>query len=743
MTAPNQEFIKQRYAITGMTCQACANRLEKVLNKNPAVVSVQVNFATETLAISHQADEQEVLSWIKKVGFVGKLIDDERGRAAIKSDDQSVPWGLISLWGLSLPFWVGMVGMMVGSHSLMMPVWMQFVLASVVQFGFGWRFYAGAWASVRGGLANMDTLVALGTTAIWAYSTYLWLSMGQLAHHQVYFEASVMVMAFVSLGKYLELRTKQQSLDSIAMLMNLVPSVVSIKRGKDWIVTKTEFIKTDDVLLARMGDRIAADGVVVLGDGLVDVAHLTGESQSIHKAVGDTVLAGSIVLDGSFEYRALKLGEQTALGDTILALDEAQGTKANIARMTDKVTAIFVPVVVGISVLVFGLNWLVLGVFDEALMRAVAVLVIACPCALGLATPAAIMAGMGVAARHGVRFKDATALETAGVVDTVVFDKTGTLTMGMPHIVAAYLSDGVDYHRALMIAASLEQYANHPLANALVKTALQDNLNLQTVDNPTAIVGQGMTGEMVDVGVIKVGTLDFVGFDGDIDELRQAGLTHFVELGDADNKLPDDIWQIATQVAVSVDGQLLAVFALMDKPKDSAKAAIRQLHQDGIDVVMMSGDHDGVVAHIAGELGISRHYGSLSPRDKADEIVKLGQQGKQVAMVGDGVNDAPAMAAAQASFSVHDAASIAKHTATAELVGDSVVHAHHAIIIAKATLAIIKQNLFFAFIYNIIGIVLAGVGLLNPIIAAAAMAASSISVIANALRLKRLSLNKT
>ncbi|WP_432481574.1 heavy metal translocating P-type ATPase [Moraxella sp. ZY200743] len=756
MSTPTQDPIKQRYAILGMTCQACANRLEKVLHKNPAVVSAQVNFATETLSITHhQADAQEVLSWIKKGGFEGKLIDNEHNRASKQADNASdFPWYLVLLWGLSLPFWVGMVGMMVGSHSLMIPVWMQFLLASVVQFGFGWRFYMGAWASLRGGLANMDTLVALGTTAIWAYSTYLWLSMGQQSHHQVYFEASVMVMAFVSLGKYLELRTKQQSLDSISMLMSLVPTTVPVRQGERWVTTKMALVNENDILLARMGDRIAADGEMILGEGLVDVAHLTGESQPIFKKVGDTVLAGSIVLDGGFEYRVSKLGEHTALGDTILALGEAQGTKASIARMTDRVTAVFVPVVVVIAILVFMINWLMLGVFDEALMRAVAVLVIACPCALGLATPAAIMAGMGTAARHGVRFKDAVSLEAAGAVDTVVFDKTGTLTVGVPSIAAVYLADGASYDEVLMLTASLEQYANHPLANTLVNTALQQNLSLKEIDNPTTIVGQGMMGEMAGVGVIKVGALGFAGFDGDFKELSRSQKANIIyphatlmddepSLSVSNHHLFDNIWQIATQVALSVDGRVLAVFALLDKPKDHAKTVINHLQQDGINVIMMSGDHDGVVAHIAGELGIDNHYGKMSPRDKADEIIKLQQQGKQVAMVGDGVNDAPAMAAARASFSVHDAASIAKHTATAEIIGDSVTHAHHAVVIAKATLAIIKQNLFFAFIYNAIGIVLAGVGLLNPIIAAAAMALSSISVLANALRLKRLKLNKT
>lgn len=735
-TTPLSKTQEARYAITGMTCQVCANRLEKVLNKNPSVDLAQVNFATETLNIRyHDADAQDIQAWIKKTGFEGQLIDD----APKLRQAPSMPWRLIVLWALSLPFWVGMVGMMVGmmvgSHALMPPVWMQFVLASVVQFCFGWAFYKGAWASILGGLANMDVLVALGTSAIWAYSTYMWLTSDHGGHGLVYFEASVMVIAFVSLGKYLEARTKQQSLNSLSMLMDLVPDTVQRKAGDGWSAVSVKDIKVGDVLLARVGDRIGVDGVVTMGAGFTDEAHLTGESAALAKTAGDGVLAGSAVVDGGFEYRATATGGETALGDMVRALDEAQGTKADIARLADKVAGVFVPVVVGIALVVFFGNWVILGSFDEALMRAVSVLVIACPCALGLATPAAIMAGMGTAARYGVRFKDAPSLEMAGRIDTMVFDKTGTLTMGQPSIRATYLSDGMDENDALGITASLEQHASHPLANALVKSALTQGLNLTDVKNPTTVVGQGLMGEVAGVGMVKVGTPQFAGFDHfDETVINPANAKNVRYVGAYD----DNIWQIASIVAVSVNDVPVAAYALMDEIKKNAKDTIDQLKQDGIDVIIMSGDHQGVVDDVAARLGITSAYGKLSPRDKAQKISKLKQEGKTVAMVGDGVNDAPAMAEAQVSFSVHDASSIAKHTSSAELVGDSVTHARHAQHIALATLNNIKQNLFFAFVYNCIGIVAAAFGLLNPIIAAAAMALSSISVLMNALRLKRL-----
>lgn len=726
-----------RFAIKGMACQACANRLEKVLAKNPLVDMVQVNFATETLIVDyHDANSQDVQAWIKKAGFEGVMIGD----ASIIKPKSDTPWRLVGLWVLSLPFWLGMLGMLVGSHVLMPPIWVQFILASIVQFYFGLPFYKGAWSSIAGGLANMDVLIALGTSAIWAYSSYVWL----IPNHAslVYFEASVMVIAFVSLGKYLEMRTKHQSLDSLSMLMNLVPDTVLKKDGKQWIKTDIKRVQVGDVLRARVGDRIGVDGVVIGGLGLNDEAHLTGESMPFAKNIGDKVLAGSLVVEGGFEYQATAVGEQTALGDMVCALDEAQSTKATMTRLADKVAGVFVPMVVVIAVLTFLVNWLMLGRFDVALMRAVSVLVVACPCALGLATPAAIMAGMGVAARHGVRFKDAPSLEMTGRIDTMVFDKTGTLTIGKPSVCAVYLADGVGEHEALTIAASLEQYASHPLASALVNHALSQGLVLSDVQNPTTIVGQGVVAKMAEVGLVKVGAPKFVGL-ADFAKFIQSkdGKSRVFYFGDC-GKNKGDIWQNASTVAVSVNGVVIAIYALIDEIKKDSPMVVRKLQQQGIDVRIMSGDHQGVVDHVAHRLGISVAYGKLSPRDKALKIKQLQQKGKVVAMIGDGINDAPAMAEAKVGFSVHDASSIAKHASSAELVGDSILHAYYAHYIAKATLNNIKQNLFFAFVYNCIGIIIAMIGFLNPIIAAAAMALSSVSVLMNALRLKRLNLSK-
>lgn len=711
-------IIHQNFAITGMTCQACANRIEKVLNKKPAIETATVNFATETLQVSYddtKTSQDEIVAWVANTGF-GATLDEPMAKT-------QMPWQLWVLWGLSLPFWVGMIGMMVGSHALMIPVWVQFMLATVVQVAYGAKFYQGACASIKGGLANMDVLVAIGTTAIWAYSTYVWLTHPD-AMHGVYFEASVMVIAFVRLGKYLEHRTKTQSLDSLELLTKLVPSMVHKQMGDGFAQVAIDEIGVGDVLLANTGDKVAVDGIVISGQAWANEAHLTGESAPVHKAVGQMVYAGSVLSDGSVTYQAYATGAQTKLGDMMTALADAQGSKANIARFADTVSAVFVPVVVAIALLTFGVNlWLGTG-FDTALMRAVAVLVIACPCALGLATPAAIMAGMGVAARHGVWFRDAPSLEMAGRIDTIVFDKTGTLTTGEP-VVAKWqsLSSAWSEQTLIAVTASVEQYATHPLAVALVRFAKERAIALYTVQDVHTHTGQGMDAMIDGVGHIKVGTPSFVGLDN----------------WQGDSWQSND-WDAMSVVAVAIDDEPVAIFGLADAIKPDAKAIIERLHQQGITTMLMSGDRVSAVDAVAKVLGIEHARAQMSPRDKLSAVETLVKAGHQVAMVGDGVNDAPAMAVAQASFAVGGATDVARHTASATLLGESLSHVYYAYHIAKRTLDTIKQNLFFALIYNCIGIVLAAMGLLSPVMAAAAMALSSISVLMNALRLKRLNL---
>ncbi|OHR72204.1 heavy metal translocating P-type ATPase [Neisseria sp. HMSC70E02] len=714
---------KVRFQIEGMTCQACASRIEKVLNKKDFVAEAGVNFANEEAQVVFDADKasvQDIAAIIEKTGFSAKEKTD-----ALPQPEQTahVSWRLWLLFAINVPFLIGMAGMMIGRHDWMLPPVWQFALASVVQLWLAIPFYKSAWASIKGGLANMDVLVTIGTVSIYLYSVYMLFhhrSMGHSGMAHVYFEAGVMVIGFVSLGKFLEHRTKKSSLNSLGLLLKLTPTQVNVQRDGEWKQLPIDQVQIGDLIRANHGERIAADGIIESGSGWADESHLTGESNPEEKKAGGKVLAGALMTEGSVVYRATQLGSQTLLGDMMNALSEAQGSKAPIARVADKAAAVFVPAVVGIALLTFIATWLVKGDWTVALMHAVAVLVIACPCALGLATPAAIMVGMGKAVKHGIWFKDAAAMEEAAHVDAVVLDKTGTLTEGRPQVAAVYCvpDSGFDEDALYRIAAAVEQNATHPLARAIVSAAQVRGLEIPAAQNAQTVVGAGITAEVEGVGLVKAGKLDFA-------ELRLP------------ENLSDDVWRIASIVAVSVDNKPVGAFALADALKADTAEAIGRLKKHGIDVYIMSGDNQGTVKYVAKQLGIAHAFGNMSPRDKAAEVQKLKATGKTVAMVGDGINDAPALAAANVSFAMKGGADVAEHTASATLMQHSVNQLADALLVSQATLKNIKQNLFFAFFYNILGIPLAALGFLNPVIAGAAMAASSVSVLGNALRLKR------
>ncbi|MDK4684696.1 heavy metal translocating P-type ATPase [Kingella negevensis] len=704
------------FNIQGMTCQACANRIEKVLNKKEFVSEAVVNFAGETAQITFddtQTNPDELIKIIEKTGFQAAV----QTSLLPETDSHESHWRVWTLLALSLPFWVGMIGMIGSSHALMPPLWLQIAISTVAQTYFALPFYKGAIASVRGGLANMDVLVSVGTLSIYLYSLGMVLA-GQ-AHH-VYFEAGVMVLAFVSLGKYLEAKTKRGSLNALGSLLQLTPRDVQILQNNQWQTVKIDQVKQGDILRCVQGGRIAADGEVVSGEGWADESHLTGESQPVYKTIGNKVLAGSI-LSGSLDYRAESLGSDTLLGDMVAALADAQGSKAPIARLADKVATVFVPSVLAISLLTLVANWLIVGDFTAALVRAVAVLVVACPCALGLATPAAIMAGMGQAVQHGVWFKNAAALEMTGAVDTVILDKTGTLTLGKPDIAAIWTADNFTENQLFEIAAAVEQHAAHPLANAIVQAAFAREIAPLNAENVNTVAGEGIGANIDDLGDVKVGKLDFCGF-------RLPG------------NLGDNVWNIASLVAVSLNNQPVGAFALADPLKPDSLAAIQRLREHNIAVHILSGDNAATVAHIAQQLGLPENHahGNQSPRQKAEFIQQLQQQGAKVAMAGDGINDAPALALADVGFAVRGSTDIAEQSADAVLVQQSVNQLASGLIVARATLRAIKQNLFFAFIYNALGIPFAAVGLLTPVLAGAMMALSSVSVLGNALRLKRM-----
>ena len=539
---------KVRFQIEGMTCQACASRIEKVLNKKDFVESAGVNFASEEAQVvfdDSQTSAADIAKIIEKTGYGAK----EKTEDTLPQPEETahIGWRLWLLFAINVPFLIGMAGMMIGRHDWMIsPLW-QFALASVVQLWLAIPFYKSAWASIKGGLANMDVLVTIGTVSIYLYSVYMLFFSPHAAHGMahVYFEAGVMVIGFVSLGKFLEHRTKKSSLNSLGLLLKLTPTQVNVQRNGEWQQLPIDQVQIGDLIRANHGERIAADGIIESGSGWADESHLTGESNPEEKKAGGKVLAGALMTEGSVVYRAMQLGSQTLLGDMMNALSEAQGSKAPIARVADKAAAVFVPAVVGIALLTFIATWLVKGDWTVALMHAVAVLVIACPCALGLATPAAIMVGMGKAVKHGIWFKDAAAMEEAAHVDAVVLDKTGTLTEGRPQVAAVYCApdSGFDEDALYRIAAAVEQNAAHPLARAIVSAAQARGLEIPAAQNAQTVVGAGITAEVEGVGLVKAGKLDFA-------ELRLP------------ENLSDDVWRIASIVAVSANGKPIGAFAL-------------------------------------------------------------------------------------------------------------------------------------------------------------------------------------
>ncbi|UTG75298.1 copper-translocating P-type ATPase [Neisseria subflava] len=727
---------KVRFQIEGMTCQACASRIEKVLNKKDFVESAGVNFASEEAQVTFddsKTSAADIAKIIEKTGYGAK--EKTEDTLPQPEAEHYIGWRLWLLLAINIPFLIGMAGMMIGRHDWMIPPVWQFALASVVQLWLAIPFYKSAWASIKGGLANMDVLVTIGTVSIYLYSVYMLFypiytfffsphaAHGmEHAYYHVYFEAGVMVIGFVSLGKFLEHRTKKSSLNSLGLLLKLTPTQVNVQRNGEWQQLPIDQVQIGDLIRANHGERIAADGIIESGSGWADESHLTGESNPEEKKAGGKVLAGALMTEGSVVYRATQLGSQTLLGDMMNALSEAQGSKAPIARVADKAAAVFVPTVVGIALLTFIATWLLKGDWTVALMHAVAVLVIACPCALGLATPAAIMVGMGKAVKHGIWFKDAAAMEEAAHVDAVVLDKTGTLTEGRPQVAAVYCvpDSGFDEDALYRIAAAVEQNAAHPLARAIVSAAQARGLEIPTAQNAQTVVGAGIAAEVEGVGLVKAGKAEFA-------ELTLP-------------KFSDGVWDIASIVAVSVDNKPIGAFALADALKADTAEAIGRLKKHNIDVYIMSGDNQGTVEYVAKQLDIAHAFGNMSPRDKAAEVQKLKAAGKTVAMVGDGINDAPALAAANVSFAMKGGADVAEHTASATLMQHSVNQLANALLVSQATLKNIKQNLFFAFFYNILGIPLAALGFLNPVIAGAAMAASSVSVLSNALRLKRVNI---
>ncbi|QLI80058.1 copper-translocating P-type ATPase [Chitinibacter fontanus] len=707
---------KQTFSLnlTGMSCAACANRIERQLKKLP-IESASVNFASETAnitAIEGTVSLEQIQHCIRQAGYDAKPI----ATPASKSVNTS-PWDLLLAVLCSLPFGLEMLGMLTGEHGLL-PSTIQLVLATVVQFISGARFYRSAWFALRNGSANMDVLVTLGTSAAWGYSIWAF-STGQ---HTLYFESSASVITLVLLGKWLETRAKRQTGDALGKLLALQPQTAQVRRADSWIEAPISSITVNDVVLLRDGETVPIDGVIIEGAVEVDEAMLTGESHSITKKIGDSIFAGTRNLAGSCQIQATATGGQTQLASIIATISQAQGSKAPIQQLADRISAIFVPTILIIALLTLLTTYALSLDSRQALLHAVAVLVIACPCALGLATPTAVMVGVGLGAQHGILFRNASALEHSSQIDTLIVDKTGTLTLGKPQLIETQLLQAGTYSQDEIIlwASSLELATQHPLAHAF-QAALQDQPPLSSQDVQTSI-GQGITGTVAGKH-IQIGRPDWV--------LESTYLQQFSSIVQKYQQ------QGHTVIAIAVDTQPAALCVLQDQIRTNAPAAIRQLQAAGIQVVMLTGDHLATAAELAKQLGIQRFQAQCTPSEKYQTLLALQQAGHKVAMVGDGINDAPALAAADVSFAMQSGASAALETADVTLMKNDLSHISMALALSKATVRKIKQNLFFAFIYNALGIPLAACGLLSPMLAGAAMALSSLSVISNALLLKR------
>ncbi|MBS0307347.1 MAG: copper-translocating P-type ATPase [Proteobacteria bacterium] len=710
--------------IEGMTCASCVARVEKALGKVDGVLAVSVNLATENARVKTAgiAPLAALLAAVDAAGYHATVPQKEATQTTVSTSSKEGRAVIIAAL-LSLPLAAPMVFDLFGLH-IMPPGWLQWLLATPVQFWLGARFYRAGWKAVKSGSANMDLLVALGTSAAYGLSVYQLVADGHGMSAHLYFEAASVVITLVLLGKWLEARAKRQTAAAIRALQNLQPASARVRRDGVDIDVAIEAVQHGDLVVVRPGERIPVDGVVVEGASQVDESLLTGESLPVAKHVGEQVTGGAINGEDLLVVRTAAIGAETTLARIIRLVEDAQAAKAPIQRLVDQVSGVFVPVVLVIALFTLIGWWLAGASMETAIINAVAVLVIACPCALGLATPTAIMVGTGAAARYGILIKDAEALEVAHKVGVVVFDKTGTLTVGKPTLVEA-APFAIDDDALLQLAASVQQGSEHPLAHATVAAAQARGIEPLSLGGLTALPGRGLAatvqGKDVRLGSTRLMQelhIDLAPLQARAAALEQSGHT-------------------ISWLAEATPPRLLGLLAYGDSIKPSAQQAVTHLHALGITTVLLTGDNRGSAQAVAQQLGITHVQAEVLPADKAGKVAQLKGAGRVVAMVGDGINDAPALAAADVGIAMGSGTDVAMQAAGVTLMRGDPVLVADAIDISRRTWNKIRQNLFWAFIYNVVGIPLAAAGLLNPVIAGAAMAFSSVSVVSNALLLRR------
>ncbi len=721
--------------ISGMTCAACSARLERVLSRISGVVSASVNLATEqanVVAPAGTLSQSGLIAAVRQAGFGATPVTSAAEQLAAKEQaeralDRKERNHLLLAAALSLPLVLPMLLMPFGIH-LELPGWLQFALATPVQFWLGARFYVGAYRSLRGGAGNMDLLIAMGTSAAWGLSSWVTLFPGGAAGDHLYFESAAMIITLVLFGKWMERRARRSAASAIRALMDLRPESARVERNGAVVEAAVEGVLPGEIVVVRPGERVPVDGVIVEGVSQLDESLITGESLPVNRGEGDRVTGASINGEGLLRIRTTTVGAESTLARIIRLVENAQASKAPIQQLVDRISAIFVPVVVAIACLTFAGWILVDGSMPSAFLAAVSVLVIACPCALGLATPTAIMVGTGMAARRGILIKDADALEHAYKVDTLVFDKTGTLTEGRPALDQITAFDQQS-ERLLQLAASAQQGSEHPLARAVLRHAKQKGIELLPVAHFSALPGRGLEAS-VDGQRLLIGNRRL---------MLEQGVDPSAFPVQAEEEHQTRMWIASGQGSL----RLLGFISVTDPVKANAREAITALKALGIEPVMLTGDNPQVADAVARSVGISQVVAEVLPEDKASQIQRLRSQGRTVAMVGDGINDAPALAAADIGMAMGTGTDVAMHTAGITLMRGDPALVAQALGISRATRRKIWQNLFWALIYNLTAIPLAAFGLLSPVIAGAAMAMSSVSVVSNSLLLRRYGANQS
>jgi Cu+-exporting ATPase len=706
-------------AIAGMTCASCVARVEKALAAVPGVAAVSVNLATETARVrmAQGTALSALVAAVEAAGYQARPVAaiNQTADAAARTSRETTH--LIAAIVLTLPLVLPMLAALAGLDWMVPPAW-QWLLATPVQFVLGARFYRAGWKALQARSGNMDLLVALGTSAAYGLSVYQWLA-GH-GHDQLYFESSAIVITLVLLGKWLEARAKRQTTAAIRALQALRPDTARVRRDGNEVDVALDEVHVGDLVVVRPGERIPVDGDIVEGRSLVDEALLTGESRPVAKAPGDKVVGGAISTDGLLLVRVQAIGTETLLARIIRLVEDAQAAKAPIQRQVDKVSAVFVPAVLLVAALTLT-GWLLAGAgVETALINAVAVLVIACPCALGLATPTAIMAGTGVAARRGILIRDAAALEITHNIRVVAFDKTGTLTLGQPEVIAV---EGEDTVQLLTIAASLQAGSTHPLARAVHAAAGRQQIKSEAVSDSHALPGRGLAGKVQ-------GVTYFFGNRALMTEAQIGTESLAARASALEGEGATISW-----LARANDAALLGFIAFRDQVRPEAAIAVHRLQALGIETVMLTGDNRGSARAVALATDIDRVVAEVLPAQKAEEIARLKKRGI-TAMVGDGINDAPALAAADVGIAMSDGSDVAMHTAGVTLMRGNPLLVAEAIAISRATWRKIRQNLFWAFVFNTVGIPLAALGFLSPVVAGAAMAFSSLTVVGNTLLLQ-------